>query len=75
MVNNDREITQREAEINDIAKSIFQLADIFKELQTLVVDQGTMLDRIDYNIDQTVVQMKEGHRELTVVMTFHFLFH
>lgn len=67
MVNNDREISQREAEINEIAKSIFQLSDLFKELQNMVVEQGTMLDRIDYNIDQTVVHVKQGHKELVQV--------
>jgi len=67
MVNTDREITQREAEVNEIAKSIFQLADIFKDLNNMVVDQGTLLDRIDYNIEQTVVEVKAGHKELLVV--------
>ena len=33
---NDREITQREKQINDIATSIMTLAEIFKELQTMV---------------------------------------
>lgn len=67
MVNNDREISQREAEINEIAKSIFQLADLFKDIQNLVVDQGTMLDRIDYNIAQTVTHVTHAHKELVLV--------
>ena len=29
-----------------------ELADIFKEIQVLVIDQGTVLDRIDFNIEQ-----------------------
>jgi syntaxin 16 len=33
---NDHAITQREKEINEIAKSIMTLAEIFRELQTLV---------------------------------------
>ncbi|SAM08849.1 hypothetical protein [Absidia glauca] len=57
---NDAMIDQREREVNQIAKSIHQLAEIFRDLQTLVIDQGTMLDRIDYNIEQTNVQVKDA---------------
>ncbi|CAG8529593.1 13909_t:CDS:2 [Ambispora leptoticha] len=60
-------ITQREQEINEIAKSIQELADIFRELQTLVIDQGTMLDRIDYNVEQMSVNVKSAVRELDQV--------
>ena len=28
-----------------------ELSTIFKELSTLIVNQGTILDRIDYNIE------------------------
>lgn len=33
-------------------KSIEDLSTIFKELAVLVIDQGTILDRIDYNMEQ-----------------------
>ncbi|KAG1096001.1 hypothetical protein G6F42_018449 [Rhizopus arrhizus] len=57
---NNEMIDQREREVNQIAKSIHQLAEIFRDLQTLVIDQGSMLDRIDYNIEQTTVQVKDA---------------
>ncbi|KAI8599325.1 t-SNARE [Dissophora ornata] len=57
-------ITQREQEINHISRSIFQLADIFKDLQTMVIDQGTLLDRIDYNVEQTAVHLQDAVYEL-----------
>jgi syntaxin 16 len=63
---NDVIIAQREQEINDIAKGIIELADIFKELQSMVIDQGTMLDRIDYNVERMVVDVKGAEKELTV---------
>jgi syntaxin 16 len=64
---NDAVIAQREQEINDIAKGIIELADIFKDLQTMVIDQGTMLDRIDYNVERMAVDVKEAEKELTTV--------
>ena len=64
---NDAAIAQREREINEIAKGIIELADIFKDLQMMIIDQGTMLDRIDYNIENTVVNVKEAEKELVVV--------
>ncbi|KAF9909275.1 hypothetical protein EC991_008912 [Linnemannia zychae] len=57
-------ITQREQEINHISKSIFQLADIFKDLQTMVIDQGTLLDRIDFNVEQASVHLQDAVYEL-----------
>lgn len=64
---NDAAIAQREREINDIAQGIIELADIFKELQVMVIDQGTMLDRIDYNIENMAVNVKAADKELNVV--------
>lgn len=44
--------------------SISELAEIFKELSSLVVHQGTILDRIDYNIEQTLDNVIQGNQEL-----------
>lgn len=64
---NDSAIAQREREINDIAQGIIELADIFKELQGMVIDQGTMLDRVDYNIENMAINVKAADKELNVV--------
>ena len=61
---NDAAIMQREREIEDIAKGILELSEIFKELQTMVIDQGTMLDRIDYNVELTRERVKDAHVDL-----------
>ncbi|KAL8782380.1 MAG: hypothetical protein Q9213_005421 [Squamulea squamosa] len=61
---NDAAIAQREREISDIAKGIIELADIFKDLQTMVIDQGTMLDRIDYNVEKMTTDVKAADKEL-----------
>lgn len=60
----EESVNQRDAEITAIAKSIEELAQIFKELAVLVIDQGTVLDRIDYNMEAAVDHAKEGVVEL-----------
>ena len=67
---NERQISEREREINEIVKSINGLALVFKELNTMVIDQGTILDRIDYNIEQTNLNLEAGHEELKKVLFF-----
>jgi len=66
LTSNDSAIIQREREITDIAQGIIELADIFKELQSMIIDQGTMLDRIDYNVESMAVDVKAADKELTV---------
>lgn len=34
-------------------------------MNQLVIDQGTILDRIDFNIEDTLVQTKKGNEQLT----------
>jgi len=66
MGRNDAAIMQREREINDIARGIIELSDIFRELQTMIIDQGTMLDRIDYNVEKMGTDVKVADQELKV---------
>jgi syntaxin 16 len=54
----------REKEITKIVESIHELAEIFKDLANLVVEQGTMVDRIDYNIEMTATSIEKGYEEL-----------
>ena len=57
-------VQSRDKEIIEIAKSIEELGAIFKELAVLVIDQGTILDRIDYNMEAVVEHTKEGIQQL-----------
>ncbi|GAA5959607.1 hypothetical protein JCM21900_002954 [Sporobolomyces salmonicolor] len=57
-------VDRRDAEIHAIAQSITDLADLFKDLSSLVLDQGTLLDRIDYNVEQMSTEVKGAVEEL-----------
>ncbi|XP_028157021.1 syntaxin-16 [Ostrinia furnacalis] len=61
---NTRMAAEREQEVNQIVRSIVDLNDIFKDLSHMIHEQGTVLDRIDYNIEQTQVQVHEGYKQL-----------
>ncbi|PGH04126.1 syntaxin 16 [Blastomyces parvus] len=69
-VTNDTAIAQREREINDIARGIIELSDIFRDLQAMIIDQGTMLDRIDFNVERMNVDVKAADKELTVATNY-----
>lgn len=58
------QVEERDQEIQKIASSIQELAEIFKELAVLVIDQGTILDRIDYNMESVVDNVEKGHLQL-----------
>eukprot|EP00301_Raphidiophrys_heterophryoidea_P019949 c4759_g1_i1.p1 GENE.c4759_g1_i1~~c4759_g1_i1.p1 ORF type:complete len:303 (-),score=68.76 c4759_g1_i1:208-1116(-) len=57
---NDMMLREREQEITKITQSIEDLAVLFKDLQKLVIDQGSILDRIDYNIEHTQADVNEA---------------
>ncbi|KLJ11304.1 syntaxin 16 [Blastomyces silverae] len=70
VTSNDTAIAQREREINDIARGIIELSDIFRDLQAMIIDQGTMLDRIDFNVERMNVDVKAADKELTVATNY-----
>mmetsp|Transcript_5171 Transcript_5171/g.13608 ORF Transcript_5171/g.13608 Transcript_5171/m.13608 type:complete len:323 (-) Transcript_5171:243-1211(-) len=60
----ERMTEEREAAITKVAESVGELAEIFKEIQVLVIDQGTILDRIDYNIEQAADRVVQARGEI-----------
>jgi len=51
-------------EIRRLASSVSDLYSIYKDLSSMVIDQGSVLDRIDYNIEQVVDQAKAARGQL-----------
>ncbi|XP_065094575.1 syntaxin-16 [Ochlerotatus camptorhynchus] len=61
---NTKMIQSREQEVSKIVNSIVDLNTVFKDLSHLVQEQGTILDRIDYNIESTQTKVFEGYKQL-----------
>lgn len=62
----DAAIAQREREIERIAQGVIDLSNLFQDLQTMVIDQGTVLDRVDYNVERAVEQVRGAEKELKI---------
>ncbi|CAI4051111.1 hypothetical protein SKDZ_15G1360 [Saccharomyces kudriavzevii ZP591] len=57
-------LRERDEEITQLARGVLEVSTIFREMQDLVIDQGTIVDRIDYNLENTVVELKSADKEL-----------
>ena len=51
-------------------ESVNELAQIMKDLSVLVIDQGTIVDRIDHNIQTVATTVEEGLKQLQKVLSF-----
>ncbi|KAH7977165.1 hypothetical protein HPB51_026995 [Rhipicephalus microplus] len=60
----------REREINNILRSITELNFIFKDIANMVAEQGTVLDRIDYNLDTVQTRVQQGLQQLQKADTY-----
>eukprot|EP01017_Pseudomicrothorax_dubius_P032082 TRINITY_DN4160_c0_g4_i2.p1 TRINITY_DN4160_c0_g4~~TRINITY_DN4160_c0_g4_i2.p1 ORF type:complete len:305 (-),score=94.42 TRINITY_DN4160_c0_g4_i2:165-1079(-) len=55
---------QRDEAIHEIVNSMNKLANLFKQLNDVVIEQGTLLDRIDYHVEQSLQNTKAANKEL-----------
>eukprot|EP01017_Pseudomicrothorax_dubius_P034523 TRINITY_DN4746_c0_g1_i6.p1 TRINITY_DN4746_c0_g1~~TRINITY_DN4746_c0_g1_i6.p1 ORF type:complete len:316 (-),score=60.69 TRINITY_DN4746_c0_g1_i6:108-1055(-) len=62
---------QRDTQINKMVESLNKLATLFKDLNHVVVEQGTLLDRIDYNVEQTLFNTRKAVKELVKANEYH----
>lgn len=61
---------ERNAEALSIAKDSAALARTVQDLNTLVVDQGVMLDVVEENVDRAAVKTEAAVQELTTAATY-----
>ena len=61
---NEAMIADREQAIGQLNRSVQEVADIFQDLALLVNEQGTHIDNIQTNIEQTATRTEAGVREL-----------
>jgi syntaxin 16 len=64
------DLDTRSREITQIASSISELADLFRDLGNLVVEQGTVLDSVEYNVSTTAKELHAAVEELKVAQTY-----
>lgn len=57
-------LQEREQAIRKIESDIVEVNQIFKDLATLVHDQGEIIDSIEANIESTNIQIHEGNEQL-----------
>ena len=57
-------LRKRDEDLTNLLNSINELAQIFKDMQALVMEQGTILDRIDYNIDIASKNINKGKKNI-----------
>jgi syntaxin 16 len=66
----DIDLDARTKEITQIATSISELADLFRDLSAMVVEQGTVLDSVEYNVQQTARELVAAEGELKVAQRY-----
>lgn len=64
LIDDQQYLLEREREIYKISQNVVEISIIFKELENIVIDQGTILDNIEYNLDRTVENVKGAHKQL-----------
>ena len=51
---------QNDKQVNRLFETITKLSAVYKEMNQLVIDQGSVVDRIDYNIEATLQHTKKA---------------
>ena len=61
---NNLNLIKRNNDLDNLLISVNELADIYKDMQTLVMEQGSILDRIDYNIEIASTNVSSGKKNI-----------
>ena len=60
----DQLLQNRDNELNEIVRGVTNLQELFKDLHVIVIEQGSILDRIDYNIDIGFNNISKGKKKI-----------
>jgi len=60
----ERTAAVRSTEIAQIAESVSELHQIFKDMANLVIEQGSILDRIDFNTEKVYKKVNDGRGQM-----------
>ncbi|KAF8421959.1 t-SNARE [Tirmania nivea] len=66
-------INEREDDIRQIEQGISELNEIFRDLSTMVNEQGHIIESIEGNIQNTLTSTQDASRELTAGGLVYFL--
>jgi len=58
---------ERDEDINRLIDNINKLNHLFKQMNDIVLEQGTIVDRIDYNIEKSADDTRSAKKELRKV--------
>eukprot|EP00759_Apiculatamorpha_spiralis_P028665 PhF_6_TR31174/c0_g1_i1/m.45700/K08489/STX16; syntaxin 16 len=61
---NEEQMKDRDVEIRQLYNSLVQLHEVFQDVNTLVMEQGTVLDQIDYNMTKSKENVVKATEEL-----------
>jgi len=64
-------LQSRDNELNEIIRGVTNLQELFRDLQTIVIEQGSILDRIDYNIDIGFNNISKGKKKIIMANEKH----
>ena len=68
---NNSILMRRDTQLSELLNSVTDLAEMFKDMQNLVMEQGSILDRIDYNIDIASTNITSGKNSIIKANEYH----
>ena len=71
MTQDNLSLIRRDTQLNDLLNNVNDLAEIYKDMQNLVMEQGSILDRIDYNIDIASTNVTSGKNSIIKANEYH----
>eukprot|EP01010_Urceolus_cornutus_P000608 NODE_1127_length_1093_cov_224.982759_g861_i0.p1 GENE.NODE_1127_length_1093_cov_224.982759_g861_i0~~NODE_1127_length_1093_cov_224.982759_g861_i0.p1 ORF type:complete len:320 (-),score=76.52 NODE_1127_length_1093_cov_224.982759_g861_i0:64-1023(-) len=65
LINAELRTSEREKELQSIYSAMVDIHEIFKDLSAMVIEQGSLLDRIDCQVENTRTAVADANEQLT----------